>query len=228
MYTYMCHTYCTIHFLLLQHVHECMLLVYVHVHVCTVFPQIEARASISFQALFDPASKRGRPLYVRRPHSGFFEFFFYAVYSSKLESDIVVLLFGQNGEQCSYGPGLELNFLVFTRIRTWLTISEWVGPGVNSRPSLYFLKGTINPRPLNRTGFYSEEASIRGNTVYVCEVIHLHIAHQIVAFSLNGKDQVKFDLDSATLHHRPYHIVLRTSKFCSACVVSILPCLPIT
>ena len=40
---------------------------------------------------------------------------------------------------------------------------DHTGPGLNSRPGLYFLKYTINPRPLNGTGFYSEEASIRGN-----------------------------------------------------------------
>ena len=38
------------------------------------------------------------------------------------------------------------------------------------RPDLYFLKYVINPRPLNRTGFYLE-ASIRGNTVLHCDVI---------------------------------------------------------
>ena len=40
-------------------------------------------------------------------------------------------------------------------------------PGLNSRPSLHLLKYTINPRPLNGTGFHLEEASIRGNTVYI-------------------------------------------------------------
>ena len=32
-----------------------------------------------------------------------------------------------------------------------------MGPGVNSRPGLYFLKHVINPRPLNRTSFYSRK-----------------------------------------------------------------------
>ena len=32
--------------------------------ICMVFPRIEAWASISFRALFDPASKQGQPLYV--------------------------------------------------------------------------------------------------------------------------------------------------------------------
>ena len=49
----------------------------------------------------------------------------------------------------------------------WLTIVEWAGPGLNSRPGLYLLKDTISLRPLNGTGFYSEETSIRGNTVYI-------------------------------------------------------------
>ena len=35
----------------------------------------------------------------------------------------------------------------------------------------------INPRPLNRTGFYSKETSIQGNTVYIysCAVMAGHI-----------------------------------------------------
>ena len=42
-----------------------------------------------------------------------------------------------------------------------------MGPGVNLRPSLYFLKYMINPRPLNGTSFYPEEASIRENTFFM-------------------------------------------------------------
>ena len=38
-------------------------------------------------------------------------------------------------------------------------------PDLNLRPGLCLLRYTNNPRPLNGTGFYSEEASIRGNTV---------------------------------------------------------------
>ena len=53
----------------------------------------------------------------------------------------------------------------------WLTIIEWAGPGVNSRPGLYFLEDAINPWPLNGTDFYLEEASIPGNMVYMQSVI---------------------------------------------------------
>ena len=49
---------------------------------------------------------------------------------------------------------------------TRLTIIEWERPGLNSRPGLYFLKDMINSGPLNKTDFYSEEASIQGNTVH--------------------------------------------------------------
>ena len=50
----------------------------------------------------------------------------------------------------------------------WLEI-ELAGPGLNSRPGLYLLQDTINPCPINGTGFYSEEASIRRNTVYMLQ-----------------------------------------------------------
>ena len=48
----------------------------------------------------------------------------------------------------------------------WLTTIEWTGPSLNSRPGLYLLKDMINPQPVNGTGFYLEEASIRGKTVH--------------------------------------------------------------
>ena len=43
-------------------------------------------------------------------------------------------------------------------------------PGVNSRPGLYQLLDSVYTRRLNEAGLYSEEASIRGNTVYACTV----------------------------------------------------------
>ena len=72
--------------------------------VCTVFPRIEAWASISFRALFDEAGLFMGPtsIYARSSRSGFLRVLFCAVYSSKLESDIVALSRGQNGDQCSY------------------------------------------------------------------------------------------------------------------------------
>ena len=57
-------------------------------------------------------------------------------------------------------PGLEL---VVHSAYMQLTIIEWECQFENT--GLYFLKDTINLRPLNRTGFYSEETSIRGNMV---------------------------------------------------------------
>ena len=44
-----------------------------------------------------------------------------------------------------------------------------VWPGLKLRSGLYLLKDAINPWFLNETGFYSEEAYIRGNTVLVSD-----------------------------------------------------------
>ena len=83
--------------------------------------------------------------------------------SSKLESDIVALYLGHNGEQCCCVIGHELNFPVITHTYMWLAVIELTGPGLNSRPSFYLLKDATYRRPLNRTSFYLEEASIQGN-----------------------------------------------------------------
>ena len=115
-----------------------------------------------------PAFIGNRPLFMHvctcSSRSSFLQVFFCAAHSSKLESDIVALSLGQNGDQCSYENRTCTN-LSSCCIYTRLTIIEWAGPGVNWRPGLYFLKDVINPWPLNGTGFYSEEASIRGNIV---------------------------------------------------------------
>ena len=55
-------------------------------------------------------------IYARSSRSGFLRVLFRAVHSSKLESDIVTLSLGQNGDQCSYENRIELNFLVIARI----------------------------------------------------------------------------------------------------------------
>ena len=64
-------------------------------------------------------------------------------------------------------PGLELSSCC---VYMWLTIIEWVGPGLYSRPTLYLLKDAINHWLLNGTSFYLEEASIRGNMVFITKL----------------------------------------------------------
>ena len=124
-----------------------------------------------------PVFIRDRPLFrhVRSSCSGFHRVIFHAVYSSKLESNIVALSLEhiRNGGQCSYKTRTCTELCSYCGY-TWITIIDWRGPALNSRPGLYLLKYTINPQPLNGTGFYSEEASIRGNMLcrehntYVC------------------------------------------------------------
>ena len=75
---------------------------------CTIFPRIEAPSGVYF--LLGPST---RPLneaglymgpasiYTCSSRSGFLRVLFCTVYSSKLESDIVALSFGHNGDQCS-------------------------------------------------------------------------------------------------------------------------------
>ena len=49
----------------------------------------------------------------------------------------------------------------------WADQPEIWGPGINSRPGLYFLFDLICPRLLNEASLYSEEASIWGNVLLV-------------------------------------------------------------
>ena len=109
---------------------------------------------ISVWALFNPASKRqwfltlyGISFYLcmYSSRSSFLQVIFCTVYSSKLESGIVALSLEHNGDQCI----CEIrtwNWTIYSCCTyTWLTIIEWVGPGLNSKPGLYLLKYTINP-----------------------------------------------------------------------------------
>ena len=67
---------------------------------CTAFPRIEARASISFWALYT-----GPPsTYARNSYSDFLRVLFHTVLSSKLESNLVALSLEKNGDQCSCEP----------------------------------------------------------------------------------------------------------------------------
>ena len=58
-----------------------------------------------------------------------------------------------------------------------LTVIEWTGLG------LCLLKDAIKPRPLNGTGFYSEEASIRGKTVLMCIVMQYSQLPRVMDFN---------------------------------------------
>ena len=58
-------------------------------------------------------------------------------------------------------------------------------PDLNLRPGLCLLKYTINPRPLDGTGLYSEAAYIRGNTVLHFEKplqIHSEITINLITY----------------------------------------------
>ena len=94
--------------------------------------------------------------------SGLLRVLFCAVYnySSMLESDIIALSLGHNGDQCSCENRTRTE-LSSCCTYTWLTIIiDWVGPGLNLRHSFYLLKDAIiNPWPLNGTGFYSRKYS---------------------------------------------------------------------
>ncbi len=46
---------------------------------------------------------------------------------------------------------------------------------IKLRPSLYLLVDSIYPQPINEAGFYSEQASIRGNTVHILMSVYEYV-----------------------------------------------------
>ena len=86
--------------------------------VCTVFPRIEAWASISFRGSTRPLNDASfytgpASINARSSSRGFRRVLFYAVYSSKLESDIVALSLEHiMGASVAVRPGLVLNSVV--------------------------------------------------------------------------------------------------------------------
>ena len=49
---------------------------------------------------------------------------------------------------------------------------------INLRPSLYLLVDSIQPQSLNEAGFYSEQASIRGNIVNILMSVCPYYPHE--------------------------------------------------
>ena len=91
--------------------------------VCTVFPRMEVWASISFRGSTRPLNDIGfymgpASIYARSSSRGFRRVLFYAVYSSKLESNIVALSLEHiMGASVSARPGLVLNSVVIAGTR---------------------------------------------------------------------------------------------------------------
>ena len=94
----------------------------------TVFPKIEAQAYFSGPFSSQPLNEASlytgsASIHARSSHSGFLQVLFCSVYRSKLESNIVALSLGHNGDRCSSETRLEPNFTVVTQTHTVTTCS---------------------------------------------------------------------------------------------------------